>query len=201
VTDQSSDGSRAFVRGERVWLRAFERDDVDAYWRCVNDREVAYWAGYSAPHSRDNVLDWYENAVRPSHGKSASYFVVSPLGGEEFLGTTWLWNRDARPAGPNSAELSIYIGDPSRWGSGIGTDSVNAALDAAFGFSSLWRVWLSTSATNARSQRSFEKAGFVKEGTLRGAEVRRGAVGDSVLMAILREDWEKLDRPRSWDLA
>jgi RimJ/RimL family protein N-acetyltransferase len=111
--------------------------------------------------------NWYENSVRDGHGKTGLWFVISPLGGSEFLGTSWLWNRDARLHGPASAELSIYIGDPGRWGSGIGTAAVNATVDARFGSWPFGKIWLFTSAENERSQRAFAKAGFALDGRLR----------------------------------
>jgi len=124
---------------------------------------------------------------------------VSPIGGEEFLGTTWLWNLDARALG--GAELSVFISDASRRGQGIGTDAVNATLDFAFGSTPLDRVWLTTLAENVQAQRCFEKAGLVREGVVREAGRRWGVAYNAVLMAILRSEWEALERPRSWDFA
>jgi RimJ/RimL family protein N-acetyltransferase len=37
------------------------------------------------------------------------------------------------------------------------------------------------------------------DGVLRRHRVRRGVWVDAALMSILRDDWEALDRPRSWD--
>jgi RimJ/RimL family protein N-acetyltransferase len=189
-----ADGARAIVRGERVWLRPFEPADLDAYHHFINDVDVAFWAGYGSPESRDSVESWYEKYVKDKHG--SSFFVICPLGSDEFIGTVWIWESDSRLGG---LELSIFVGEPDRWGSGIGTDAMNAALDAAFGFRRTDRVWLLTSADNARAQRAFEKVGFVREGMLRQQHRVRGKPGDTVLMAILRDEWEQLDRPRSWD--
>ena len=197
----ASDGSRAIVRGESIWLRAFERDDLEDYWRCITDRDVAYWAGYTTPQSRDNVTDWYEQQVRGNHGRDGLWFVVSPLGSDDFAGTTWLWNRNFRLGGPASAEISIYIGDPGRWGSGIGTDAIKATVDAGFGFWPLEKIWLYPSADNERSQRAFAKAGFTIDGTLRRVDLRRGKAGDAVVMSLLRGEWEALERPRAWDFS
>lgn len=195
MTDQ---GSSASARGAAVWLRAFEREDLAAYQAAVNDADVAFWAGYSAPLSVDTALDWYEKRVRAQHGREAYYYTICPLGSREFLGTIWLWNFGTRLGG---AELSIYVADKARWGSGVGTDAVNALTDLAFGFLDLDRIWLVTSAENPRAIRAFEKAGFVTEGRLRQHQRRRGRLLDTMLMAMLRRDWEALSRPRSWDYA
>jgi RimJ/RimL family protein N-acetyltransferase len=189
-----ADGARAIVRGARVWLRPFEPTDLDAYHRFISDADVAFWAGYGGPESRDSVDSWYEKHVKDKHG--SSFFVICPLGSDEFIGTVWIWESDSRVGG---LELSIFVGDTERWGTGIGTDAMNAALDATFGFSHTDRVWLMTSADNARAQRAFEKVGFVREGVLRQTHRSRGKLGDAVVMSILRGEWEQLDRPRSWD--
>jgi RimJ/RimL family protein N-acetyltransferase len=185
------------IRGERVWLRGFRETDLAAYERFVNS-EDAQWAGYSLPLPPDKVKDWYQNKVRAEHGKDGYFFAVSPLGADDFIGTTWVWNLNSRIGG---AEFSIFMNDPGRWGTGLGTDAANATTDFVFGFTDIERLWLYTMAQNERAQRSFEKVGFVKEGVLRGVERYRGQVIDCVLMAMLRSDWDKLDRPRSWDLS
>lgn len=194
----SGAGERALVRGEQVWLRAFEREDLAAYQAAITDVEVALHAGYISVAGSDGVADWYENRVRPRHGKDEWFFVISPLGSREFTGSCWLWNFDSRLGG---AELSIFVADPERWGAGLGTDAVKATLDFAFGFIDLLeRVWLTTDADNRRAQRAFEKAGFRTDGRVRRHVRRRGQWIDSVLMSVLREEWEALTRPRSWEL-
>jgi RimJ/RimL family protein N-acetyltransferase len=183
-----------FIRGEKVWLRAYRKEDLAAYERFVTSRD-AQWAGYSAPYSRDGIADWYEKSIRARHGTDAYYFVVSPLGSDEFIGTTWLWNYDSRLSGP---EFSIFM-TAAQWGTGVGTDAVNATLDLAYGFTDADRIWLVTLVRNERAQRSFEKAGFSREGVVRKYHMYRGGFEDGVLMSILRADWEALERPRSWD--
>ena len=45
-------------------------------------------------------------------------------------------------------------------------------------------------ADNARSIRSSEKVGFQREGVMRRSFRMRGQLTDSVLMSILRDEWE-----------
>ena len=44
-------------------------------------------------------------------------------------------------------------------------------------------------ADNPRAIRAYEKAGFIKEGTLRQDEYHEGRFVDTVVMGILREEW------------
>jgi RimJ/RimL family protein N-acetyltransferase len=185
------------IRGQRVWLRALERSDLEAYRAAANSVEIGSWAGYPFPLGVDTTDRWYEH-VREHHGRDEYFFAISPLGSAEFIGTVWLWSAGSRLDG---LELSVFIVAEAGLGEGIGTDAVAAALDFVFGSYEIERVWLTTEVQNVRAQRSFEKAGFRHDGTIRHHFRRAGGWRDSVLMAILREEWEALERPRSWDLS
>jgi RimJ/RimL family protein N-acetyltransferase len=188
------DGAR--LRGQRVWLRAIEATDLEAYRAAVNSVEVGTWAGFPWPHSEASIERWFSD-VRERHGRGEYWVAISPLGSEAFLGSVWLWNKGSRLDG---LELSILVTAEAGLGRGIGSDAVNAALDFIFGSYDVERVWLTTEASNERAQRAFEKAGFRREGTVRHHFRREGEWRDSALMAIIRQDWASLERPRSWDL-
>jgi len=187
--------NKPLIRGDKVWLRAYEQEDLQAHWLAVNNGDVTYFTGYIAPQSVHDVQDWYETKVR-GDDKQKYFFVISPLGSAEFLGSVMLWNFESRLGGP---ELGIFLSDKESWGKGLGTDAVNAMLDFGFGSLAIHRVWLTTSARNDRAQRSFQKAGFSLEATIREHILQHGRYHDSLLMSILRGEWEKLERPRSWD--
>jgi len=182
------------IRGEKVWLRGYSEADLEPYEHFVNSQD-ALWAGFTIPMPAAKIRTWFEKAVS-EHGSQGYYFVVSPLGSHDFIGTTWVWNVGSRIGG---AEFSMFMDDPTRWGHGFGTDAANATTDFIFGFTELPRLWLATDESNGRAQRSFEKAGFVREGLIRHYAMHKGAPINAVLMGMLRNDWAALDRRRSWD--
>ncbi len=189
------DCDKPLLRGDRVWLRALEQEDLHAQWLSVNDGDVDQFGGAMLPQSHDDLQEWYETIV--CGGTMRKYFfVISPLGSSAFIGVVSLYDFDGQLSGP---ELGIAISDKKRWGKGFGSDAVNAALDFAFGSININRVWLHTGASNVRAQRAFQKAGFSIEGTLRQHALHNGRWHDAVIMSILRRDWEALERPRSWD--
>ena len=184
--------SNPIVRGELCWLRRFERADLAHYKAAVNEVSVSWWAGYGEPHNDAMVEQFYENRLTGDE----YFFVISPLGSDDFLGTIWLWNLNGRLGG---AELSMFIAAGGDRGRGLGRDAIGAVLDFGFGHLDLYRIWLTTRAENERAQRAFAAAGFAEEGRIRGHGMARGERYDSVQMSILRPDWEALDRPRGWD--
>ena len=80
--------------------------------------------------------------------------------------------------------------DKDHIGSGWGTDAQRTLLAFGFGTLGLERISLTVSASNARAIRSYEKVGFQREGVMRSSFRVAGERQDTVLMAILRDEWE-----------
>ena len=87
------------------------------------------------------------------------------------------------------AMLGAAIGEPQYWGGGYGTDALLLAIDYAFGWLDLRRVWLQTMSSNARVVRQMEKVGFTLEGRQRQATCADGVWQDMLCFGLLRQDW------------
>lgn len=187
------------IRGEKVYLRPFEMSDRDAYkrWRADADPMATAEFGYRAPLS-DAEVDNYLGARADQQGKPDYQFVICILDDDKAIGNIMLAGHDMRR---RNAELGIVIGEGDYRGKGYGADAINAVLDFAFGELGLERVSLYTLADNEAGQRAYEKAGFKLEGTARNATFSRGRFHDTSLMAVIRADWDKLKRKRSWDFS
>lgn len=95
------------------------------------------------------------------------------------------------PYGPNSRSLAWRIGItvlPEYRNRGYGAAAQRALAEWLFGASAANRVEAGTDVGNVAEQRSLEKAGFTREGIIRGAQWRRGAWHDRVLYSFLRSD-------------
>lgn len=185
--------SLPLIRGARVWLRALEKADVlDAE---LDDRDLGHFGGFRQPFGPEEQERWFTHLLT-GLGETVHQFAICPLGERRSIGGVGL--RDIERVN-GTAEASIFVTRRDDWGRGYGTDAMNALLDFAFGELRLHRVYLHVFDYNARAVRSYEKAGFVTEARLRNSRFHRGAHHDELLMAILRSDWERLERPRSWE--
>lgn len=92
-------------------------------------------------------------------------------------------------------QVSVQHGS-DLWGHGYGTEALNALVDFGFGELPLERIWLKVYAHNPRAQKTYDKAGFVKEGVMRHARRHRGSFTDSILMSQLRDEWAASPRPK-----
>ena len=184
------------VRGERVYLRAIEPEDAELIHRWYEHADTARLMG-EWPRSLARRRADAETATREA-GRDWFAFIICTIEDDEPIGRADVFEID-RTNG--SAGFGMAIGEHRRRGEGLGTDTVNAILDFCFGQLRLERVWLVTDSVNLRAQRVYAKAGMVEEGRLRRAFYQDGIFQDDVRMAILREDWQALDRKRSWDYA
>jgi RimJ/RimL family protein N-acetyltransferase len=184
------------MRGERVYLRSLEPSDAEVIHRWFEDTRISTLMG-DPPMSLAARRARYEDAVK-GNGRDVFRFVICRLDDDQPVGRIDVFEIDRQNG---SCAFGITIGDPDLWGQGLGTDAVNAIVDFAFGQLRMERVWLDTDDGNARAQAVYRKAGFVEEGRFRRAFYQDGRWSDDIRMALLRDDWAALPRPKSWELA
>ena len=77
------------------------------------------------------------------------------------------------------------------WGKGYGKDALRVLAQYLFQAMNLHRIQLDTWDENNRALRAFEGLGFQVEGRLRQAVFVRGKYHDSIVMGLLRDEWEE----------
>jgi RimJ/RimL family protein N-acetyltransferase len=113
--------------------------------------------------------------------------VLAVVADGETVGTV-SWHRVS--TGPNSFTWNIGIGLLSTArGKGYGTAAQRALVDYLFGYTQAYRIEAGTETGNFAEQRSLEKAGFTREGVVRGAAFRAGRWRDMVTYSVLRTDF------------
>ncbi len=186
---------RPIIRGERVFLRATERSDVPLFVRWFNDADVVRNLAMYAPMSDAGEAAWFDRMVA-AQGTTDYHFVICLLADARPIGTIGLHGLDLQNG---NAEFGIAIGEKEEWSRGYGTDALRAICDFGFGELRLERIGLYVYAGNDRARRSYEKAGFSLEGTLRRAHFGHGKHTDVHVMSLLREEWAAQPHRRSWE--
>jgi RimJ/RimL family protein N-acetyltransferase len=184
------------IRGERVYLRPAEREDLPRFVRWFADADVSRHLTVRAPFSQAMEEQWF-TAMVDRQGRTDYHFVICRLTDGEPIGTVGLHELDFVNG---NAEFGISIGEKSEWNQGYGTDALRAICDFGFGSLRLQRIELEVYAENARALRSYQKAGFVLEGTLRQRHFSEGRHSDVMVMSLLRDEWEAQDRRHGWEL-
>ena len=190
--------SESILEGTKVRLRPLEERDLPTCVVWMGDREVTRWlAAIGEPPTLEEERLWYER--RRSDPDSVMWgietlrvFPNDPTHSGQAEGGRLVGNVELRltPAA-RRAELGIVVGEKSEWSKGIGTDTVRLVLRYAFQELGLNRVELTTDEDNARAIRCYEKCGFVREGLLRQHRLIDGEFGNTLVMAVLREEWSR----------
>lgn len=181
------------IQGERVFLRPFEPTDAELYRRWRADAEPMALAGWTprAPLSLAQSAARMDR-IATDQGKDYYTFVICLLADERPIGEVLLADFDRRNG---SALLGIFIGEVDEWGKGYGTDAVTAIVGFGFAELRLERIWLNVWTENPRALRSYEKAGFVLEATLRNDRYEGGRYTSGHVMSILRDEWLSRSSP------
>jgi RimJ/RimL family protein N-acetyltransferase len=86
-------------------------------------------------------------------------------------------------------ELAIVVGEPGRWGKGIGAFVMKTMLEYAFDVLRMHRVWAVTARGNDRSVRLIKGAGFQFEGVMRETIIIGGKFTDLLRYSILEDEY------------
>jgi RimJ/RimL family protein N-acetyltransferase len=99
------------------------------------------------------------------------------------------WHRVSYGPNPGSDSWNVGIALlPEARGRGYGVEAQVLLAAYLFATTEVNRVEAQTDADNVAEQRALEKAGFTREGTIRGAQFRAGAYHDLVVYSRLRTD-------------
>jgi RimJ/RimL family protein N-acetyltransferase len=178
----------ALVRGERVYLDAVERSDMETigpWWRSLTLQQYLN-PGAMMPQGMDDELDWFDAARKNT---DLYLFGIRTQADDRLIGTTTLMQFNWRC---RKCLFGIAIGDQSAWNKGYGSEATALALRYGFMELNLNRIQLFVYSFNSRAVRAYEKAGFAIEGTLRENLFRDGRYWDEYVMAVLRGDWQRL---------
>ena len=165
-------------------LRPVQESDLPHFARWLADRDVTRWlSAIDGPPTLDDEYEWYESKREDPD---------NVLWSIESLDGRLVGNVELRIA-PRArrAELGIAIQDKGQWSRGYGSDAVRLVLRYAFAELGLNRVELTTDEQNARAIRCYEKCGFVREGLLRQHRLIDGQFGNTLVMAVLKQDWRR----------
>ena len=187
-----------YLQGERVRLRPLRVDDAAAFQPWINDPEVQRLSGvrggqYSLPAQEEYVRarlvnDW-------EHGFALAIEVMEIEGSPPRL----IGNLELRrlEAVERRAEIGIMIGDREFWSRGYGEDAMRTVCRYGFHDLDLHRIELNVAAFNARAVRCYEKVGFTVEGRLRDHRYVSGRYYDTLLMGLLRGDFDAREAART----
>lgn len=166
----------------RIQLGPIQRRDAATLFAWINDPNLVRFNAAYQPTHEPTHRQWLAGL---SQQRDRVVFAIRLVRGKRLIGVCQLTG--INPVSRH-AELQIRVGDDRARGRGLGLEAVQQLV--AFGFDdlNLHRISLHVFATNRRAIRTYERAGFSHEGTLREAAFIGGRFVDVLVMSILEDD-------------
>ncbi len=165
-----------------VALRPVHEDDLPTLEALTNDPQASgpfEWHGWHDPGFLRRR--WSETGMLAADNG----MLMIVLDGQRLGFVSWHKTRTGSTSYCWNAGLMLI---PEARGHGHGTEAQRQLARYLFAHTQMNRVEATTEAGNVAEQRSLTKAGFTKEGVLRGYGFRDGAWRDHVLYSRLRSD-------------
>ncbi|MGN0062983.1 MAG: GNAT family N-acetyltransferase [Nocardioides sp.] len=167
------------MESQGVVLRAMRPEEVGLPWH-VGDLE---------PGSFDDFGPRPALTAPRSPSFDGDGALVVEVDGRVAGSVSWIW----RVHGPNAGSRCLMVGIAlfaDARGGGTGSRALAELVSLGFRHTTTNRIEAHTDVLNVPAQRALERAGFTREGVLRGAQWRDGDYRDGALFSVLREEWE-----------
>ncbi|NJE06589.1 N-acetyltransferase [Thermococcus sp. M36] len=175
------------IKGDPVSLGVLLRDDLTQVWLWYNDREVRKYLSFPEEvFFYEDELEWYEALRREK--KREKVFAIVENSSRSLVGLIGLHRIDHHNG---RAELGYFLAR-EYWGRGYASEAVKLALEYAFEWLNLRKVYARVYEPNVPSIRVLEKNGF----TLAGRWKRHQYVpGEGFVDVLLYERFREPSRP------
>jgi RimJ/RimL family protein N-acetyltransferase len=183
-------GDEAMPRllGERIMLREYREGDFASMRTWCNDSEVVDYLSdvFLYPHT-ESMTEQYLNTVMEADSEQKG-FVIAHKDTEAYIGQVDLFRINWKN---RSTEMGIVIGNKHDFSKGYGSEAIRLLQQFVFTRLNLNRLQLEVYDYNERAYRCYVKCGFKEEGRLREAYYFKGRYADTIVMSILKSDYER----------
>jgi len=176
------------LHGEKVFLRAVEKKDIQSALKWFNDAEVIQYLQFYLPLTELAEEKWIE---RISLSEKDTVFQIEAKTSEEGSKAVGICGLHQINWKDRSATFGIAIGEKDFWNGGYGTEAAGLLIEYAFCQLNLRRTSSLVYDFNERSLGMHRKLGFEIEGRRRQAIFKNNRYADEVILGLLKEEWKK----------
>ena len=182
------------IRTQRLLIRPFQPDDLEAYHARRADPDVARYQDWELPYPMERaekVVSTMVSMDGPENDKWWMAIVCDPVSGQVFgdVGAQLSWKG-------RSAEVG-YTFAKAHWGRGYAAEAVEALVRYLFEELNVTRVAGMLHPDNPASAMVLERTGFLFEGETKSSFWVGDELSDDWIYGMTRSDWETWrDRPR-----
>ncbi|MRX73878.1 GNAT family N-acetyltransferase [Bacillus lacus] len=171
------------LKGEKVYLRPLREEDTMSIYKGTQDQEAIYMTGTQKVFSLEEIVGAYQQFKEDDSRQDLAICLVS---NHETIGDLAIMEIDYIN---KKGIFRIALHSSNYYGKGLGTEAVKLAQAYVFDELNLNRLELQVYSHNIRGIKSYEKAGFVKEGVLRQSLYMNNQYSDEIIMSVLQDEY------------
>ncbi|APS40394.1 MULTISPECIES: GNAT family N-acetyltransferase [Salegentibacter] len=171
------------LRGNKVYLRALEPEDLDFVHTVENIEEFWEVSATQTPYSRFLIKQYLENAHRDIYDIKQLRLVICDLQDNE-VGLIDIFDFEPKD---RRAALGILIADPSERGKGYGAEALKLLCNYCFTHLAMHQVYANITEGNETSVKLFENLGFQRVGIKKDWTYSEGGFKDEILYQLINK--------------
>lgn len=179
-----------FRKGEKIYLRPIDKEDIDRILVYVNDEETTANLLIRYPMSRETEEDWYNRAVAVSNNRIT--LAIVEISSDRLVGVVDINRIDHVN---RTASAGIWV-SKEVWCKGYACEAGTILLKYAFETLNLRKINTSVLARNRGSIKLHEKLGFEREALLEKQHYRDGKYIDEIIFKMFRNEYFLLKKRR-----
>ena len=176
--------ARITLKGERLYLRALEPEDLDFVHEIENDEDLWELSTTLTPYSRFIIKEYLENAHRDIFDVKQLRLAICMKATQEIIGMIDLFDYDPKH---RRAGIGILISSRAERGRGYGAEALKLITTYSFTHLDIHQLFANILEGNDRSVKLFEKTGFQKVGLLKDWRRIRGKYHNELLYQLIDE--------------
>ncbi len=171
---------------ERLILNEITDDHVEELSAVLSDPDVAKYDYFYPTKSIEEVMQFIERYGEERQDNEEITWGIFEKHSKKLVGTCGIGNF-SDPA--KRGEVGYAIAQ-EHWGKGYAAESIGAVVTYGFEVVGLNRIEGNITPGNQPSERVLEKNGFTREGHVRQRDWMKGQLVDSIVMGLLKSDFE-----------
>ena len=170
------------LRGEHIYLRALEPEDLEFIYAIENDETLWELSNTQTPYSRYLIKEYLENAYKDIYEVKQLRLVISDFE-DQALGLIDLFDFDFKN---KRAGIGILIKSESDRQKGFGKEALKLLINYCFNQLQLHQLYCNISENNNMSVQLFKNQGFVPVGLKRDWNFNGNTFENEYLLQLIK---------------
>jgi len=169
------------LKGEHIYLRALEPEDLEFIHTIENDETVWELSNTITPYSKSLIKEYLEHAYKDIYEVKQLRLMISDYN-DIAIGIIDLFDFDAKN---RRAGIGILIYNIENRTNGYGKEALTLLANYSFTYLDLHQLYCNISETNTASIKLFEKQGFKKIGLKKDWNFQNGNFTNEYLYQLI----------------